>query len=177
MKRSRISFETLGYLLVIVITAPFAWESNKLPPGVFDPLGSGTVPLIVSLLILGLCSIGLVRTLLSDRIHRRTDVDVSEGGTPTDSVVGHAHDEKNAIRKTPQLVLMLLAATVLYCCAFQLRIANFALMSTVFLWVSIYLLSDRSRKNLVGSLVVAIACSTLFYIVFTKVFIVDLPGT
>lgn len=170
MNNSFLSFETLGYFLVILITAPFAWEANKLPPGVFDPLGSGAVPLAVSALILFLCFLGLLRAWF-DAVKEQTLED-----EPVVAPAGPV-DEKEDFEKSPHLVGMLLAVSIIYCLAFQFRVANFVILSTLFLWLVIFLLSERSKGDFVRSLVVGVICSSVFYFIFTRIFVVDLPGT
>ena len=58
-----------------------------------------------------------------------------------------------------------------------MRLANFTVLSTLFLWAAIFVLSDRSRTHLFRSLVVALVFSFVFFFIFTKIFVVDLPGT
>ena len=177
MQKSFLSFETLGYCLVILITVPFAWEANKLPPGVFDPLGSGAVPLAVSVCILVLCGLGLLRQWLAVSRHNAAIEPTEEQENLSDRETLEPSDDSSSWEKTPQLVVILLVATIVYCLAFQMRVANFTILSTLFLWAAIFVLSDRSRTHLVRSLVVALVFSFVFFFIFTKIFVVDLPGT
>ena len=176
MKNFFISFETLAYCLVIIFTAPIGWEATKCPPGEFDPLGSGAVPLAVSVIILILCALGLFRRgLLMAGQRKRSFVEKQKHqqvSAPSDKVAS----DKTTVPKTPHLVVFIIATSVLYCLAFQLEIANFAVLTTIFLWAAIFMLSDFSRKHLFWSLVVALACSLMFFFVFTRIFVVDLPG-
>ena len=177
MQKSFLSFETLGYSLVILITVPFAWEANKLPPGVFDPLGSGAVPLAVSVCILVLCVLGLLRQWLTVSRHNAAIAPTNEQENHSDPGTSDPSDGEGSWEKTPQLVVILLLATIIYCLAFQMRLANFTVLSTLFLWIAIFVLSDRSRIHLLRSFVVALVFSLIFYFIFTKIFVVDLPGT
>ena len=177
MQKSFISFETLGYCLVILITAPFAWEANKLPPGVFDPLGSGAVPLAVSVCILVLCVLGLLRQWLAVSKHKVEIEPTNEQEISSGVESSEVSQDDSSWEKTPHLVLILLLTTIVYCLAFQMRLASFTVLSTLFLWSAIFVLSDRSRTHLIRSLVVALVFSFVFFFVFTRIFVVDLPGT
>ena len=177
MQKSFLSFETLGYCLVILITAPFAWEAQKLPPGVFDPLGSGAVPLAVSICILVLCILGLLRQLLAVSRKNAKAAPTQKQQISTEISSSELPSDEDSFEKTPHLVVILLVATIVYCLAFQMRLASFTILSTLFLWATIFVLSDRSRTNLIRSLVVSLVFSLVFFFVFTKIFVVDLPGT
>ncbi len=139
-------------LMVIVIAAVALFETRGIPPGTFEPLGSAPVPQatagIIILLALGL----IVRACLDRRPVARP---------PRDGLL-----DAGAV-----LLLTLLYVTVMH-----YRLTTFALMTTVYLILTIgFLIRFKPRQMpivAVVALVVGFGCQYLF----TRVFVVDLPG-
>ena len=51
-------------LFLIVVCSLVLWEARKIPPGVYEPLGSGPVPRAVAGLIILLCRVAMVQALV-----------------------------------------------------------------------------------------------------------------
>jgi len=143
-------------LLLIAICGVVLWETRDIPPGTFEPLGSAPVPQATALLIIALCLLVLLRAVKRLR---------QAQAAPLDDNKPHRLD-----------AVVVAVLTVLYVLAMQLRLVTFAVMSTVFLSLTIGWLIRFELRRL--PLVVLVAAATGFgcQYLFTRVFIVDLPG-
>jgi Tripartite tricarboxylate transporter TctB family len=144
--------------VIMLLCAAVLWEARDIPPGVFEPLGSAPVPRFTAVLIILLCLVVAGRSLLRWRARRAPEIE--------------------ADRVPPRLwdaaVVMLL--TVAYVAALHLRLTTFAVMTTVFLTVAIGTLLRVRLKAMPIVLLVAAVTGFGCQYVFTRIFIVDLPG-
>jgi hypothetical protein len=139
-------------LMVIVMAAVALFETRDIPPGSFEPLGSAPVPQATAGLIILLCLGLIVRACLDRR-------PIAPG--PRSGLIDAA-----------AVVLL----TLLYVTAMHYRLTTFAVMTAIYLAVTIGFLVRFERRLLpviVGlALVVGFGCQYIF----TRVFVVDLPG-
>jgi putative tricarboxylic transport membrane protein len=146
-------------LFLIVVAGIIINQASRLPPGIFEPLGSAPVPTAVAWIIVGLCLLIMLRAILRLR----------KGAAP---VAGA--DEGFATRPLDATVVLLMAAA--YVLVMQYRLVSFRMATTLFLVLSIgFLVRFRPRAMpvaLVIGLLVAFGCQYLF----TRVFVVDLPA-
>ncbi len=139
-------------LMVIAIAAVALFETRDIPPGTFEPLGSAPVPQATAGLII-LLALGLVLRACLDRrpVARQPREGLLDAGA-------------------------VLVFTLLYVTAMHYRVTTFALMTTAFLALTIgFLIRFRPRQMpivLLVAVTVGFGCQYLF----TRVFIVDLPG-
>lgn len=139
-------------LVLIAICAVFLWESSDLPPGTFEPLGSAPVPQATALVIVLLCLVVIVQATLRP---------ASEPG---------AGDE----RYVDAAVLVIL--TVVYVALIHLRVATFAVLTSIYLVVTIGWLVRFERRLLPAVGITALAVGFGCQYIFTRIFVVDLPG-
>jgi len=142
-------------LVLIVIAAVAIWEAADLPPGSFEPLGSAWVPQITAGLIILLALWVIIGAILRDDGVR----DVPPPG---------------AARWRDAVIVALF--TVLYVTALQFRITTFAIVTTVFLTATIFVLARFNVAKLPVILVLAAITGFGCQFLFTRVFVVDLPG-
>jgi len=135
------------------------WETRHIPPGVFEPLGSAPVPQATATIILLLSVVvaaGAVRRL-------RTETEAS-------------FEEREGYRPRPLDAAVVGALSIVYVVLLQERVMDFAPLTTLFLLAAIGFLSRfRVRALAVGAVVAAVTGWGVQY-VFTRVFVVDLPG-
>ncbi|MEM7042068.1 MAG: tripartite tricarboxylate transporter TctB family protein [Pseudomonadota bacterium] len=139
-------------LVLIVIAAVAIWQAADLPPGTFEPLGSARVPQMTAGLIILLALWVIIRAMLRD------------DGT---SDVEHAGAARAGI---------VAGLTVLYVAALHFRITTFAIITTVFLTATIFVLVRFDVARLPVILLVAAITGFGCQYLFTRVFVVDLPG-
>ena len=148
-------FEVWVSLLVILICLFFLWESWDLPPGSFEPLGSGPVPQATAFIVI-LCA-GLV---ILNALRKPFQLSENEGTK-----------EQPSIRAG----LIISLATVIYSLVLHFRLMPFAWMTTLFLVITIWGLEKFEKKRFFPALITAIVISFASEYLFTEVFFVDLP--
>ena len=148
-------FEVWVSLLVILICVIFLWESWDLPPGSFEPLGSGPVPQATAFVVIFCAGLVILNAL-------KKSVQLSEN---------EETKEKPSIRAG----LIISSATVVYSLVLHLRVMPFAWMTTLFLIITIWGLEKFGRKKFLPALITAIIIGFASEYLFTEVFIVDLP--
>jgi hypothetical protein len=141
---------------LVAVCAATLWETRDIPPGTFEPLGSAPVPQAVAGLILVLSLIVMVRAWRQLR--------AGAGGTPPDAEPRWAD------------VAVVAAFTIAYALALHLRLGRFDVLTAVFLFVTIGLLVRFRRHALPFIALVAAVFGFGCQFVFTRIFVVDLPG-
>lgn len=148
-------FEVWVSLLVILICVIFLWESWDLPPGSFEPLGSGPVPQATAFVVIFCAGLVILNAL-------KKSVQLSEN---------EETQEKPSVRAG----LIISSATLVYSLVLHLRLMPFAWMTTLFLIITIWGLEKFDRKKFLPALITAIIIGFASEYLFTEVFIVDLP--
>jgi hypothetical protein len=144
-------------LFLIVICCAVLVEAAKLPAGSFEPLGSAPIPQATAGLIIFLCLLVVGRAAL-----------VMWRGQP--GVV----EEPYPPRRLDAAVLF--GLTVLYVLLMAQRVAGFAPITAVFLFVAIAFLTRFAPRSLPIAALIGVVMGWGCQYVFTRVFIVDLPA-
>jgi hypothetical protein len=142
-------------LVLIVIAAVAIWQAADLPPGTFEPLGSARVPQMTAGLIILLSVWVIIRAMLRDDGNEKSTRSASERWRDAGIVAG---------------------LTVAYVAALHFRITTFAIITTVFLTATIFVLVRFDPRKLPVILLVAAITGFGCQYLFTRVFVVDLPG-
>ena len=148
-------FEVWVSLLVILICVIFLWESWDLPPGSFEPLGSGPVPQATAFIVIFCAGLVILNAL-------KKSIQLSE-------------NEETKEKPSVRAGLIISSATVVYSLVLHLRLMPFAWMTTLFLIITIWGLEKFDRKKFLPALITAIIIGFASEYLFTEVFIVDLP--
>jgi cobalamin synthase len=147
---------------IVAVCAAVLWETRKIGPGVFEPLGSAPVPRWTAALIILLCLLVMAQAVFA--LRRR------------EKHAGMGDIEEDAIRPRWRDAGVVFLLTVLYVTVMQARLTTFAIMTTVFLFIAIGLLVRFERRRLPLILLIAAVTGFGCQYLFTRVFIVDLPG-
>ena len=142
-------------LVLIVIAAVALWQAADLPPGTFEPLGSARVPQMTAGLIILLSLWVIIRAML--RHDGICDVEPAGAARWRDAVV-------------------VAVLTVVYVAALHFRITTFAIITTVFLTGTVFVLVRFDSRKLPVILLVAAITGFGCQYLFTRIFVVDLPG-
>jgi len=144
--------------LIATICAVFLVQALKLPPGRFEPLGSGPVPTWTSIIVIFCCAFVILRALLYLREQDVTEVLRYEftGGNPVGGVI-------------------VMGLTVAYVGALHLGIAGFGVLSFVYLTLLILGMEGFARHRIVPALILSAVAAFGAQYVFTEIFVVDLP--
>lgn len=145
--------------LVAGICAVFYVQASRLPPGSFEPLGSGPVPKWTAAIVIMCCLVVMARGFLRLR---------AAGG-----VAASARAEFTGGR--PGGAIVMLAGSLAYVALLHLKVASFGIVTFVYLTLLISALEGfRSNVILAAAITAAIASFGAEYL-FTEVFTVDLP--
>jgi len=144
-------------VFLIVVCCAVLFEAAKLPPGTFEPMGSAPIPQATAGLIIFLCLVVMAkaaRTMMRGEVAATTD-------DPPPRRLDAA---------------MIFAMTVVYVVLMQFRVAGFALITTIFLFLAIAFLTRFAPRTLpfaaLAGLIMGYGCQYIF----TQVFVVDLPA-
>jgi hypothetical protein len=148
-------FEVWVSLLVILICFVFLWESWDLPPGTFEPLGSGPVPKATACIIIFCCL-----CVIWNSFKRKSETG-DDGGDP--GVISFSAG------------LTIFVSTILYTSLLHFRAMPFSLMTILFLVFTIWGLERFKRKKFLPALLTGLIIGFATEYLFTEVFIVDLP--
>lgn len=172
---------------IIAVCIAVLVESWDLPPGTFEPLGSGPVPQAVAFFIIGLCTIILVRAAITLIRHN--------GEQKTDAQVNLEIEGKTAgFRPRPWSAMAVLAFSGLYITILYLGVMGFGIVTVFFIFgIIMFLIGmeplracgrllttfDRTHLRAARPVLIAAAIALIMgfgcEIVFTKVFYIDLP--
>ena len=172
---------------IIAVCIAVLVESWDLPPGTFEPLGSGPVPQTIAFIIIGLCSIILVRAIITLVRHNDTQKTGEE-------VNLEAEDKVTGFSPRPWSALAVLLLSGVYIGILYLGILGFGIVTVFFLLGIIVflvgmeplrafgrLISTFDRQHLAAArpvLIAAVIALVMGFgceIVFTKIFYIDLP--
>jgi len=145
-------FLVVGCLVVL-------WETREIPPGVFEPLGSAPVPQATAVVILLLSVFVALKA-----VHRLR------------SEIVPSFQEVEGYRPHPVDATVVAVLTVIYVFLLDLRAMDFAPLTALFLFAAIGFLLRFSVRGLVMAAIVAAATGWGTAYVFTRIFVVDLPG-
>jgi hypothetical protein len=144
--------------LISLICAVFLTQALALPPGRFEPLGSGPVPIWTSVVVIACCLAVIVSAALSLR------------GT---SIVAAAQLEFSGGYPIGGVTMM--GLTVTYVAALHLKLAGFGIITFVYLLLMILSMEGFSRRRLFPAVILSAVAAFGAQYVFTEIFVVDLP--
>jgi hypothetical protein len=145
-------------LFLIVICCAVLVEAAKLPPGSFEPLGSAPIPQATAGVIIFLCLLVMAQAALA---MWRGQADVAEAAYPP--------------RRLDAAVLF--GLTVIYVLLMAQRVAGFAPITAVFLFVAIAFLTRFAPRTLPVAALTGVVMGWGCQYVFTQIFVVDLPAS
>lgn len=153
-------------LFISLVALAFLWELRDIPPGVFEPLGSGPVPQATATIVILLCLVVMIRAGI--RI-RRNDA------AALPALAGDS--ENDAPPENPKAVIAAGILTVTYVVVLTAQVAGFALVTAAFLFVLISILARFERRALVIAAIIAVVMGYGCQYIFTEIFVVDLPSS
>jgi len=151
---------------VIAVCIVLLWQASGLPPGSFEPLGSAPVPQVTACIVIVCCLIVIFTALR--RIFRRSDRQY------TGSALKH-YVKDEFVGRSPNGALVMLGSTVVYTALLHSRLIPFGALTFVFLLLVIWALNNFRRQSLIPAAITAVVFGFGTQLVFTKIFIIDLP--
>lgn len=145
--------------LVIVICSVLWWQASYLPPGSFEPLGSGPVPKVTAAIVILCCIAIIIRAVL--QIRRGP---------------GAAYEIRNQFSgRPPYGAVVMLGGAIVYVGVLHLRLLPFGIATFIFLVLLIWALEDFRKRTLIPATLTAAIVGFGTEYLFTNVFVVDLP--
>ena len=144
--------------LITLICGVFLVQALALPPGRFEPLGSGPVPIWTSVIVILCCITVILRAALSLR-------GIDAGAAMREEFSGG----------NPMGGVVVMGLTLAYVAALQLKLAGFGIISFVYLLLLILGMEGFSRRRILPALILAAITAFGAQYVFTEIFVVDLP--
>jgi len=144
--------------LIALICAVFLIQALALPPGRFEPLGSGPVPTWTAAIVIACClgvSISAARSMRGTGIAKAAKLEFS-GGNPIGGAV-------------------VLGLTVIYVAALQIKLAGFGIVTFVYLLMLILGIEGFARRRFLPAVILSAIAAFGAQYVFTEIFVVDLP--
>ena len=164
MRNLILSAETWVTSLLLAVSLIFLVSAQSLPEGTFDPLGPGAAPEMVAAVLATLCAAVLVRSFL-----RRASGKRPEERKPRDIL------ERDA-EPTPKSLAFFFGLLFLYILAFELQLAHFITITSVFVFAATIALRGWHRHTAIIASIAGITISCLLFLVLTRFFVVRLPG-
>jgi len=156
--------DLVGAIVVIAIGAFALFVARKEPPAHYDPLGPGTAPTVVSLLLLALGIILLLRAWSGLRTGQATQ----------SMILGLDGEEPTDYRLRPRLAVFAYVATAAYTAALGFGVPFYA-ATIVFLIGLGAAMADFRRKRTIWVVGVGIVGAFVVKYLFGTVLLVSLP--
>ncbi len=153
-------FTEIGVMTLIALVCVVVWISaSALPPGSFEPLGSGPVPKYTALVVFLCCLFVIFRAVR--RIAVQKDVPLALS--------------LEMIGGRPMMAVLMLLLSCIYVAIIQTRAVHFAPLTIVYVTLLIWGMEGFSRRKLLPAVLTATVAGLGASYVFTRIFIVDLP--
>ena len=144
---------------LIVIAAAFLWDSRNISEMAFDSLGPAPIPRLICWCVILLSAVVMGQVMLASK---------SPAGKVTTP-------NEEAAKPQPLLALATLGFTVLYVIAMAFRFGSFAIITSVYLMLTISVLSRFNKKAMIIGAVIALIMGFGCQYLFTEIFVIDLP--
>jgi hypothetical protein len=149
------AFDIAVSLAIILAAGLVYWDARKYKAGVYDPLGSGTMPKMVAVAIIVLCVVAILQTLLARSRPQRAQ-------------------EAESFQRRPWLALVIFLYTVACAVLLYLKVP-FGITASLTLFASILAIKRYDRSVLLPGAICSIAFGFGLTYLFGSVFGVDLP--
>lgn len=154
----------IGFTAVVIVAATaFLYQAWKLPPSRFDPLGPGSFPITICILLILLAGYGLVAALSGRDL----------GRAETSLIVGM--DDEASHRRRPMLAVAVFLATALYALVLQKTELPFWAVTAVYVALVGIAMSQRSRRQVRIAIAVGVGAGIVLTIVFGHLLELVLP--
>ena len=142
---------------IIVIAAIGWYEASKLPPGLYDPLGGGAMPEMVSAAIIVLSLAAIADALIREAMTRQS------GTARVAADPGH-----------PWKAAIVFACAVVAAIGIWARVPYW-ICAPLFVFLSVAIISDFRRRSLIPAAIFALILGLGLNFLFGSVFNVDIP--
>lgn len=152
-------------LFCLLVAVVMYLEARKLPDSPFDPLGPGSVPMMVAGLL------GVLALALLGRLALGLDV----GSAAQSLITGMSSAEPPTHRRRPITAIVGYAMTIAYVAVMHLDWLDFFWATLIYMAALGFLLLPRTRRAWIITLVIAVVSAASMQYVFTRILFIDLP--
>lgn len=152
-------------LFCLVVAGVMYFEASKLPDSPFDPLGPGSVPMMVAALLAGLAVVLLGRLALGRAV----------GSAALSLIAGMSSGEEPTHRRRPITAVVGYLLTIAYVAVMHLDWLDFLWATLVYMFVLGILLLPRTPTAWLTAAVIAVVSAVSMQYIFTRILFVDLP--
>ncbi|AQZ50897.1 tripartite tricarboxylate transporter TctB family protein [Martelella mediterranea] len=160
-KQSSGWFEIGVYSVLLCVVASVFWSTLGLPASTREPLGSASLPQIVSVIIGIFCVILIWRALAAMRPA------VGRTPAPNDEAVSH--------RRRTDKAAICLGIAIAFALALQLRLLNAAILTPAFLLSLMLVLHGFRPRTILPSVAISLIVGIVTVYAFKNFFYIDLP--
>lgn len=154
----------IGFTAAVVVTAAvFLHQAWKLPPSRFDPLGPGSFPIAIGILLIILAGFGLVSALLGRDL----------GRAETSLILGLDGEPEH--RRRPFLAVFVFFATATYALVMQFTPLDFAIATACYVTVVGVAMSRRTPRHIAIAVTLGIGASAALTLIFGHLLELVLP--
>jgi hypothetical protein len=164
-QRRRVLPDLAFALFCLVVAGTMYLEARKLPDSPFDPLGPGSVPMMLSGLLAALAAILLGRLALG----------LGVGSAAQSFIVGMNSDEPPVHRRRPLTAIVGYALTIVYVAVMHFDVLDFFWATLIYMTALGFMLLPRTPRSWTIAVVIAVISTAAMQYIFTKVLFIDLP--
>lgn len=165
MRAFFITIETWVSAALLLTGITFLIRAQTLPVSSFDSLGPGGAPKTVAAVLVMLCAIVLARACYRSV----TGAGEISGETPVNVA-------KTKAQPTPGSFVLFFLILFAYILAFQLELAHFVVITSVFVLAATMALRGLDRKAALIAAVSGVVFSVFLFVILTRFFVIRLPG-
>ncbi len=161
-KPTTARLELLVYAVLLCIAIAVFWSTLDLPTSTREPLGSASIPHIVSVIIGIFCVILILRALRAQRDAAAALASESVTTPP-------------AYRRRTDKALVCFGLALVFAFALDQRLVNAAILTPAFLLAMMLVLKGFRPRSILPSVVIALMVGITTTYVFKHFFYIDLP--
>lgn len=165
--RANPQLNMLYCVVVFIFGAVIVWASAKLPPADFEPLGSAALPQLLAAALM-ILSVIIFRTSYSEYRKKIEDTENSKNNIGQVEVAGH--DQKYF-----DLAIAVFLATALFVAVMDFGILPYNVAAFLYLLIIGFLMGHQRLKSLLPILLFSGLLAVSTWLVFVKIFFIDLP--
>lgn len=153
------TLKDIGVCLAIMAVAGVVyWESLKLRPGTYDPLGSGTMPRMVAIGLIVLCLVAIMQAVLAGNLHQRRAPLI----------------ENDEFERRPRLAVAVFGFLIVAAILLALKLP-FGITGSLMVFVTVMAIKKGDRSVIIPAIVLALIFGFGLTYLFGNIFNVDLP--
>ena len=152
-------------LFCLLVAGVLYREASRLPDSPFDPLGPGSVPMMVAGLL------GFLALVLLGRLALGMGI----GSAAQSLIAGMNRDEPPTHRRRPLTAIIGYAMTVAYVAVMHLDWLDFFWATLAYMTALGLLLLPRTPRAWIAAVVIAVVSAAAMQYIFTRILFIDLP--